>query len=112
MAPTLKQEFPEVVNVTRVRRTERANMRLGENRLLLPGVLFVDTTSGHNDDSPICFFYQLSDQIQAFNRRLLEARSENSIKTSFNAIFQGLKRVSCHVERPMTRSFKWPGKFY
>jgi len=44
MAPTLKQEFPEVVNVTRVRRTERANMVLGENRLVLPALLFVDTT--------------------------------------------------------------------
>jgi putative ABC transport system permease protein len=44
MAPTLKQEFPEVVNVTRVRRTEKANMRVGETRLVLPALFFVDST--------------------------------------------------------------------
>ncbi len=44
MAPTLKQEFPEVLNVTRVRRTEKANMRVGENRIVLPALFYVDST--------------------------------------------------------------------
>ena len=38
MAPTLRQEFPEVLNVTRVRQNERVNMRVGENRIVLPAV--------------------------------------------------------------------------
>ncbi len=44
MAPTLKQEFPEVMNVTRVRRTEKANMRVGETRVVLPALFYVDST--------------------------------------------------------------------
>ncbi len=44
MAPTLRQEFPEVLNVTRVRQNERVNMRVGENRIVLPAVYFVDST--------------------------------------------------------------------
>jgi putative ABC transport system permease protein len=44
MAPTLKQEFPEVVNFTRARRTEKANMRVGETRLVLPALFYVDST--------------------------------------------------------------------
>jgi len=44
MAPTLRQEFPEVLNVTRVRQNEKVNMRVGENRIVLPAVYFVDST--------------------------------------------------------------------
>jgi putative ABC transport system permease protein len=44
MAPTLRLEFPEVLNVTRVRQNERVNMRVGENRIVLPAVYFVDST--------------------------------------------------------------------
>src|SRR6478735_7349938 len=44
MAPTLRMEFPEVLNVTRVRQNERVNMRVGENRIVLPAVYFVDST--------------------------------------------------------------------
>ncbi len=44
MAPTLKNEFPEVRNVTRVRQNERVNMRVGETRIVLPAVYFVDST--------------------------------------------------------------------
>src|SRR6185436_3905443 len=34
----------EVLNVTRVRQNERVNMRVGENRIVLPAVYFVDST--------------------------------------------------------------------
>ena len=44
MAPTLKAEFPEVLNVTRVRQNEKVNMGVGENRIVLPKVFFVDST--------------------------------------------------------------------
>lgn len=44
MAPTLKTDFPEVLNVTRVRQSEKVNMVVGENRVVLPAVFFVDST--------------------------------------------------------------------
>jgi len=44
MAPTLKAEFPEVVNVTRVRQNQKVNLRAGEKQIVLPAVFFVDST--------------------------------------------------------------------
>ncbi len=44
MATTLKQEFPEVINVTRVRNNEKVNLSVGENRIVLPNVYIVDST--------------------------------------------------------------------
>ena len=62
MAPTLKQEFPEVINVTRVRQTEKVNMRVGEKRLVLPAVLYVDSTF-----------------LQIFNFELLKGNRETAL---------------------------------
>jgi putative ABC transport system permease protein len=53
MAPTLRQEFPEVLNVTRVRQNEKVNMRVGENRIVLPAVYFVDSTFLQIFDFPL-----------------------------------------------------------
>ncbi|MCD2421343.1 ABC transporter permease [Niabella pedocola] len=43
MGPTMKHEFPEIVNFTRVRRSEKYQATYGETRLELPRVFFVDT---------------------------------------------------------------------
>lgn len=44
MAPTLQAEFPEVVTTTRVRRTERVNLKFGENQIVFPAMYYVDST--------------------------------------------------------------------
>ncbi|MBZ4191478.1 ABC transporter permease [Niabella beijingensis] len=43
MGPTMKQEFPEIVNFTRVRVSKRYQATYGEKRLALPQAFFVDT---------------------------------------------------------------------
>ena len=44
MAPTLKQDFPEVLNFTRLVNAENENLVAGENRVVLSNLFFVDTT--------------------------------------------------------------------
>ena len=44
MGPTLKAEFPEVKNFTRVRQSEKVDMRYGDKRIFIPQVLYVDST--------------------------------------------------------------------
>ena len=44
MGPTLKNEFPEIKNFTRIWWTEKLQMTYGEKRLYLPRALFVDST--------------------------------------------------------------------
>ncbi|MCF3107477.1 ABC transporter permease [Niabella sp. CC-SYL272] len=43
MASTMKQEFPEIVNFTRVRRAEKYQATYGEKRMDLPRAFFVDS---------------------------------------------------------------------
>jgi putative ABC transport system permease protein len=44
MGPTLKTEFPEVKNFTRVRESSKMELRYKEKRIFLPSVLYVDST--------------------------------------------------------------------
>jgi putative ABC transport system permease protein len=44
MGPTLKQEFPEVKNFTRIHWTQKYQVTYGEKRVFLPQVFFVDST--------------------------------------------------------------------
>jgi len=44
MGPTLKQEFPEVKNYTRLHWVEKYQMTYNQKRIFLPQVLFVDST--------------------------------------------------------------------
>jgi len=44
MGPTLKNEFPEVKNFTRVRWQEKYQLTFGEKRIYLPHTYFVDST--------------------------------------------------------------------
>jgi len=44
MGPTLKAEFPEIKNFTRVRQSSKLDMRYGEKRIFLPTVMYVDST--------------------------------------------------------------------
>jgi putative ABC transport system permease protein len=53
MATTLKNEFPEIKNFTRVRQSEKVNMRLGEKRIILPAVFYVDSTFLDMFDFPL-----------------------------------------------------------
>ena len=53
MATTLKQEFPEIKNYTRVRESEKVNMRLGDKRIILPAVFYVDSTFLEMFDFPL-----------------------------------------------------------
>jgi putative ABC transport system permease protein len=53
MASTLKQEFPEVKNFTRVRQSEKVNIRLGEKRIILPAIFYVDSTFLEMFDFPL-----------------------------------------------------------
>ncbi|MBO9594223.1 MAG: ABC transporter permease [Niabella sp.] len=43
MGPTMQQEFPEIVNFTRVRRAEKYQATYGEKRMDLPRAFFVDS---------------------------------------------------------------------
>jgi putative ABC transport system permease protein len=43
MGPTLKEDFPEVLNYTRVRWGNQYQMTFGEKRIFLPQIYFVDT---------------------------------------------------------------------
>ena len=53
MATTLKQEFPEIKNFTRVRQNEKVNIRLGDKRIILPDVFYVDSTFLEMFDFPL-----------------------------------------------------------
>jgi putative ABC transport system permease protein len=44
MGATLKQEFPEIRNFTRIRWSEKYQLTLDKNRIFLPQVFFVDST--------------------------------------------------------------------
>jgi putative ABC transport system permease protein len=44
MGATLKQEFPEIRNFTRIRWSEKYQLTLANNRIFLPQVFFVDST--------------------------------------------------------------------
>src|SRR6187551_3450710 len=44
MGPTLKNDFPEIKNFTRVRWRPKMQMTYGEKRFYLPQVFFVDST--------------------------------------------------------------------
>ncbi len=68
MGPTLKAEFPEVKNFTRVRQSSKTELRYKENRIFLPSILYVDST-----------FMQLFDfqLLQGDRNKLLE--NKNSI---------------------------------
>ena len=43
MGPTLKQDFPEIINFTRVNWDDNYQMTFGEKRIYLPHIYFVDT---------------------------------------------------------------------
>lgn len=47
MGPTLKSEFPEVKNFTRVRQANKLDLTYGDKRIFLPSVLYVDSTFLH-----------------------------------------------------------------
>ncbi len=44
MGPTLKTEFPEVKNFTRVRHSQKVDMRYADKRIFIPQLLYVDST--------------------------------------------------------------------
>ena len=44
MGPTLKDEFPEVKNFTRIWWNDKYQMTYGEKRIYLPQIFFVDST--------------------------------------------------------------------
>jgi putative ABC transport system permease protein len=44
MGPTLRSEFPEVKNFTRVRETQKVNINYNGKRVYLPAALWVDST--------------------------------------------------------------------
>src|ERR1041384_8180687 len=45
MGPSLKQEFPEVLNFTRVRAgADKTTMGIGDKRVVLKGIMIVDST--------------------------------------------------------------------
>jgi putative ABC transport system permease protein len=44
MGPTLRSEFPEVANFTRVRRTEKFDLTIRDTKIFLPSAYFVDST--------------------------------------------------------------------
>ncbi len=44
MGPTLKAEFPEVKNFTRVIQSNKMELRYKENKIFLPTVMYVDST--------------------------------------------------------------------
>lgn len=44
IGPTLKKEFPEITNFTRVRWTDKYQMTYGEKRIFFPQTYFVDST--------------------------------------------------------------------
>jgi putative ABC transport system permease protein len=52
-APTLKNEFPEVVNYTRVEDYGQYEMTYGEKRVFFPQIFFVDTSFLHLFDFPL-----------------------------------------------------------
>ncbi|HXB34149.1 MAG TPA: ABC transporter permease [Puia sp.] len=52
-APTLKDEFPEVVNYTRVDDYGQYEMTYGEKRVFFPQIFFVDTSFLHLFDFPL-----------------------------------------------------------
>jgi putative ABC transport system permease protein len=64
MAPTLKAEFPEVLNFTRVRQYEKVNIGLGETRQLLPRMFVVDSTF-----------------LQMFNFKLLKGNRQTALQS-------------------------------
>src|ERR1700704_4484891 len=53
MGPTLKIEFPEIKNFTRVSWRDKYQMTQGENRLFLPYAYFVDSTFLQLFDYPL-----------------------------------------------------------
>ena len=53
MGPTLKQDFPEVLNYSRVRWGNQAQVAYGEKRVYLPQVFFVDTAFLQMFDFPL-----------------------------------------------------------
>ncbi len=44
MGPTLKEDFPQIVNFTRINWDNNYQMTFGEKRIYLPQIFFVDTT--------------------------------------------------------------------
>lgn len=53
MGPTLNNDFPEIINFTRVRWNEKYQMTFGEKRIYLPHVFFVDSTFLRMFDYPV-----------------------------------------------------------
>jgi putative ABC transport system permease protein len=53
MGPTLKNEFPEIKNFTRVRWSEKYQVTYGEKRVFLPQTYFVDSTFLQLFDYPL-----------------------------------------------------------
>src|SRR5258706_16472720 len=53
MGPTLKNEFPEIKNFTRVRWSEKYQMTYAEKRVFLPQTYFVDSTFLQLFDYPL-----------------------------------------------------------
>jgi putative ABC transport system permease protein len=53
MGPTLKEDFPEVLNYSRVRWGNVFQMTYGEKRVYLPQIFFVDTAFLHMFDFPL-----------------------------------------------------------
>ncbi len=44
MGPTLKQEFPEIINFTRVRQNEKVDFNYEDKKVFLPKIFWVDST--------------------------------------------------------------------
>jgi len=53
MGPTMKEEFPEVLNYSRVQGKSKYEMTYGEKRVFFPQTFFVDTSFLHMFDFPL-----------------------------------------------------------
>ena len=87
----------------RIERGEMDFLRFGRGDDPL-GIAQRDTPARHHDDAAPRAANQFSDNRQSLENGRLLARSEHTIDA------KRLERVASHVERPVKRHGKWPGK--
>jgi putative ABC transport system permease protein len=75
MGPTLKNEFPEIKNFTRIHWADKVQMTYGDKRVFLPEMYFVDST-----------FFQLFDfKLIKGNRQTVLQKSNSTVLTEAGA---------------------------
>lgn len=93
MGPTLKTEFPEVINFTRVRENQKVNLNYNGKKVYLPAVFWVDSTFLDMFDFPLISGSRLT-VLKKPNSILLTEESAKKLFGSADPIGQTIQRYS------------------